>query len=186
MYDDDYGSRSAAHIIISTVVIIVTVTAFALWWHRDTIFPSTDDTDEMVITNKIDEGQLEDTVKQLFLYNHMEVSDSELQGISTNNDAITLANELTPIVNSDSSTAKVIVPVISQNLLFVPAPSIVTAIMNGQVVPTLFIRADEATVIAYNPMTNIVVEYPFSSFSKSYDEAGRQCVFITDRGYSGY
>ena len=164
MYDDDYGSRSAAHIIISTVVIIVTVTAFALWWHRDTIFPSTDDTDEMVITNKIDEGQLEDTVKQLFLYNHMEVSDSELQGISTNNDAITLANELTPIVNSDSSTA----------------------IMNGQVVPTLFIRADEATVIAYNPMTNKVVEYPFSSFSKSYDEAGRQCVFITDRGYSGY
>lgn len=187
MSSDNYKDRSVATIVIFIVVIIIAITAFALWWHRGIVFPDTEnDTKEISIPETIDKSQLDSTIEQLFGYNDMEVSDNKLQDISPNNNSVSLANELTPVVNSNSSTTKVIVPVADQNLLFVPAPSLVTVAMNGVAVPMLFIRADESNVVAYNPMTNNEVSYPFSTFSKSYDDAGRQCLFITDRGYSGY
>lgn len=187
MYNDDDYERNSATVVIAVVMIVVIVTAFALWWHRDTIFPETSvESEDIVVTDTLEKSQLDDTLGQLFIYNDMKVSDTELQDISPNNNSVSLANELTPVVNNNSSTSKVIVPVIDQNLLFVPAPSIVTVVMNSRAVPMLFIGADEATVIAYNPVSDKVDNYPFSKFSKSYDEAGRQCIFITDRGYSGY
>ena len=187
MRNDDYDSSSTGPVVILVIMIVVIVTAFALWWHRDTIFPvTTNESEDVVITDTMDKSQLDDTIGKLFTYNDMEISGTELEDVSPDNDSVSLANDLTPVVNNNSSTTKVIVPVIDQNLLFVPAPSVVTVVMNGTVVPTLFIRADEATVVAYNPMSDKVANYPFSTFSKSYDEAGRQCIFITDRGYSGY
>ena len=187
MSSDNYKDRSAATIIISVIVVIIAITSFALWWHRGIVFPDTgNDTEEILISEELDKSQLDSTIEQLFSYNDMEVSGSELQDVSLDNSSVSLANDLTPVVNSNSSTAKVIVPIIDQNLLFIPAPSLVTIAMNGVAVPMLFIRANESTVVAYNPMTNNEVNYPFSTFSKSYDDAGRQCVFIVDRGYSGY
>ena len=116
----------------------------------------------------------------------MEVSSDELSNVPNTNDARELANSLTSIVNNNSSTSKVIVPIEGQNLLFVPSPSLITVSMNGQVVPMVFLSADESSVNAYNPVSDGVSVYPYSNFSKSYDDASRQCVFITDRGYSGY
>lgn len=186
MHNDDHDNNSVVPIVVLIIVGIIAITAFALWWRRDTIFPQSNEDGEPIITSSINKDYLDNTLNQLFIYNDMEVSSEELQDITTEDDSGQLVNELIPVVNNNSSTTKVVVPILDQNLLFVPAPSAVMIVMNGQIIPMLFIKADEATVTAYNPITSNVVDYPFTTFSKSYDEAGRQCIFITDRGYTGY
>ena len=177
---------SSAAFVVVVISIIIVISALAIWWHRDTIFPSngTDEVDQ--VPTGVDKDYLDSSLKELSSLNGMEISSSELADVPSTGDVRILSDEMTSIVNNNSSTTKVIVPIAGQNLLFVPAPSLVTVIMNGQIVPTVFVSADESQVNVYNPMSGEVTAYPFSSFSKSYDDAGRQCLFIADRGYSGY
>lgn len=114
-----------------------------------------------------------------------DVSKGSLASLPEDDDALTVSESLNRIVNGMSASSEVAVPISGQNLLFIPAPSMVWTDDGGDVHPVVFLYADEATVTVSDPREG-VVEHPFSTFSKMYDSAGRQCIYIADRGYSTY
>lgn len=100
--------------------------------------------------------------------------DAEAPGVS---------ETLNPILNRLSDTSKVSVPIVGQNLLFVPAPSIVWIADDIGYRPVVFLHADEATATVSDPEKGEVEEHPFSVFQRMYANADSQCVYIADRGY---
>ena len=176
------SQSSVCRIIIPIAIsLAVLLAAFVIWYRSDLFFGNDKSTDIQSVP--INKQYLDNTVDQLFIYNGMNVDDSELLGLTTDNNAMVIANNLIQVVSNNSSNSKVVAALTNQNLSYVPAPSMVTVLINGQVVPMLLVDVDEGYVKAYNPMTTEVNSYPFKKFNDSYEDAGRQCVYITDRGY---
>ena len=197
MYDEYGHSRVVLGVTIT--ILVIAIIAFSVWWHRDTIFVADepeqteivnqDDTEEgseEVDSVPIEKNYLDKVVTQLFNYNGIGLDSDEIEYITTDNDSRQLANDLIPIVNNNSGTTKVPVSIVGQNLLYLPAPAVITLSLDNKIVPMLFVKSDEAGVTAYNPISDTVTEYPYTKFSKAYDKAGQQCVYIAYRGYSDY
>ncbi len=93
------------------------------------------------------------------------------------------AYKLAESINGFVSATDVAVPMTGQNLLFVPAPSLIWIRDGESNRPVVFLYADEATVTIADPYSGLQ-SYPFSVAHRMYDDAVRQAVYIADRGYT--
>lgn len=168
---------------IITIGCIVLVAVFAVWWHRERLLgPET----EKIEVEPVKSEELNNTILALLQYNGYDTEEVNLDTINPTVSAKELSDNLTDLVNNVSSTHAVVVPIVSQNLLFTPAPSIVWLKDERTIRPVLFVSANESEVTYYDPTSGEQTTLGFSSFHKMYDEAERQCVYIAPRGYEGY
>lgn len=175
-------TRDTAIIWLVTIGCIVCVSIFAVWWHKNKMEKLSDEA-EVVPVN---EDELRTSVDHLFQYNGFDTDNIDLSELVITDKAKELSDSLIYTVNTASDTHSVVVPIADQNLLFVPAPSVIWIDNENHLLPTVFISANESEVQAYDPTSDEIVIYPFTSFQKMYDKAGRQCVYIAPRGYDDY
>lgn len=100
--------------------------------------------------------------------------------VSSDDYALTTSQGLNWLIHA---TTKVAVPIQGSNILFLPAPSLIWIADGDTTKPVVFLYADEASITIADPDAGVTTK-PFSVLSKQYGEAGRQAVYLANRGYT--
>ena len=85
------------------------------------------------------------------------------------------------LIDAINNTNTVVCSLSPNQFFQIPTNSLI--VLNTKCV--IFDRANESKVWVWDPETNAIVEYPFSSFMKMYSESNAKAYVILDRGYEG-